>query len=1112
MKKKIFLILTFLFLNYSSVYALLGKTIAPFIGPEPTMGVGVEKAYKPDQSEWFPRIPGPTFFPSPPVAGAPLIVRVPVGSGHFEIPLGKVVMFWRYQHIDYTQSPPAYSDWSDWNQITMADDGNYISSGDEVANDGIFSCIIGADNIKPNTRIQYRFEVYDRMEGTLNKIGYDKGSNTAIESKTPPAATSDLTGPNAHLYWCRVIDDEDDPLTPNIESYSDPGGDAYDQQNGPGFTHLTYEGQNHDVIHHPRKVFVCHVLVNGKYGVIDQNGLPSFAPNNNHCGDPNYEDCHCVFHNMSPSECPAKDPLVGDPNNFSYPHHPRSLYPCGGFPNYPETWTVNPCSNNNSIYYKGCHGNSCHPWTSHAFCTDDNNDQCGSDYGVCSFFGCGDPGDVSKHHPYSLDIQSLDVAMNENNIWIKLKGRRMPDQPFNAGNSCDICELVGMACDIALEIEVNFGIIHFGMCDGRKRWFIYAWGVEIENEGGDKWLALNIPVLGHIMQQLGGVIGSFITLPLPYNGVLLMKSLVDLMNLLNPSPVAPPGSNHITVTLLPAENAIMYEIIRNKYYPAQSAVVVKQKTSDCPCCEERGGCPARVREETSTYKQPAMWIMGANNKMRYKFYAYSMVIPVHYAVQLGIGEQDPKRCQNQGGGFCDCWQLYPPYDDQGNPTEWVCTAQCPYYTASPPDKRESKEMEVPIGLPQVVDETVMGRFYRRAPRTIYVPPDNVACEKPRNIQVQQVGNDFHISWEAPTLYQGNYTFPNGATYPNIWQLRYPDGSVVKTVKGAPIIEAPGYKIDFNPVDLTSSYIPAYPPKIKGGYNIYRRHKKPGATSWSAWKWLNEDRDGNWQYKKDCGSTWASPVGDTDYFKEKTVTHTGGDGRTYTIPAPYGDRRPHRNKGTVNDLIKNHTGTGTETCYIWYRKKVGNDTVWARVQTNYTIAGNTITFIDPQITDPDCLDEDMKHLDGWQYQYKVASCDWPNPWNPNNSLTGANVFYKSQSQGFKDPLCTDYPNNSVESWSYGLLDKVPPYNDPAEIAFATVGITAGGGPPPEIPTGSPDINGDGVVDITDINILVQAFGSKRGDPNWNPNCDMNNDGQITLYDFGIVVKAYTSQGE
>jgi len=49
----------------------------------------------------------------------------------------------------------------------------------------------------------------------------------------------------------------------------------------------------------------------------------------------------------------------------------------------------------------------------------------------------------------------------------------------------------------------------------------------------------------------------------------------------------------------------------------------------------------------------------------------------------------------------------------------------------------------------------------------------------------------------------------------------------------------------------------------------------------------------------------------------------------------------------------------------------------------------------------------------------------------------------------------------------------------------------------------DVNGDGVVDDADLNIVGDAYGSVPGNANWNRNADLNNDGRIDIVDLGIV---------
>ena len=49
----------------------------------------------------------------------------------------------------------------------------------------------------------------------------------------------------------------------------------------------------------------------------------------------------------------------------------------------------------------------------------------------------------------------------------------------------------------------------------------------------------------------------------------------------------------------------------------------------------------------------------------------------------------------------------------------------------------------------------------------------------------------------------------------------------------------------------------------------------------------------------------------------------------------------------------------------------------------------------------------------------------------------------------------------------------------------------------------DVNGDGIVSISDVVIVALAFGSQPSDPNWNPIADLNSDGKVNIIDLVIV---------
>jgi hypothetical protein len=53
----------------------------------------------------------------------------------------------------------------------------------------------------------------------------------------------------------------------------------------------------------------------------------------------------------------------------------------------------------------------------------------------------------------------------------------------------------------------------------------------------------------------------------------------------------------------------------------------------------------------------------------------------------------------------------------------------------------------------------------------------------------------------------------------------------------------------------------------------------------------------------------------------------------------------------------------------------------------------------------------------------------------------------------------------------------------------------------------DMNGDNMIDIKDIAIAAQAFGTTPGHPRWNPKVDMNRDNKINLIDIAAIGKDF-----
>jgi parallel beta-helix repeat protein len=58
----------------------------------------------------------------------------------------------------------------------------------------------------------------------------------------------------------------------------------------------------------------------------------------------------------------------------------------------------------------------------------------------------------------------------------------------------------------------------------------------------------------------------------------------------------------------------------------------------------------------------------------------------------------------------------------------------------------------------------------------------------------------------------------------------------------------------------------------------------------------------------------------------------------------------------------------------------------------------------------------------------------------------------------------------------------------------------------------DVNGDRIVDMTDVGIVLRAYASKTGDPKWNANADVNCDNKVDMSDVGIALRNFNQSEE
>ena len=102
----------------------------------------------------------------------------------------------------------------------------------------------------------------------------------------------------------------------------------------------------------------------------------------------------------------------------------------------------------------------------------------------------------------------------------------------------------------------------------------------------------------------------------------------------------------------------------------------------------------------------------------------------------------------------------------------------------------------------------------------------------------------------------------------------------------------------------------------------------------------------------------------------------------------------------------------------------------------------------------------------------------------------------------DELLASLPE-SVRGIAMSALQQHVPPDDPIKIVITFARATDTG--TPSMLTG--DFNGDGQVGITDFLFFVQAFGTHRGQENFDPKFDLNNDGTVGISDFLIFVDSF-----
>lgn len=117
------------------------------------------------------------------------------------------------------------------------------------------------------------------------------------------------------------------------------------------------------------------------------------------------------------------------------------------------------------------------------------------------------------------------------------------------------------------------------------------------------------------------------------------------------------------------------------------------------------------------------------------------------------------------------------------------------------------------------------------------------------------------------------------------------------------------------------------------------------------------------------------------------------------------------------------------------------------------------------------------------------------------LHSINPYKPNEVKLAKDPpdSVVPIPNSALDGYVVVSTNSDPdPPSDPPS------------NPPPNPPAEkSPDINGDGKVNISDVALVAKAFGSYPGHRSWDDRADLDNDQDVDILDISIVARQFAT---
>lgn len=89
----------------------------------------------------------------------------------------------------------------------------------------------------------------------------------------------------------------------------------------------------------------------------------------------------------------------------------------------------------------------------------------------------------------------------------------------------------------------------------------------------------------------------------------------------------------------------------------------------------------------------------------------------------------------------------------------------------------------------------------------------------------------------------------------------------------------------------------------------------------------------------------------------------------------------------------------------------------------------------------------------------------------------------------------FPRNNVKLGNYTIYSTTF-YQNSLDVDIKTVSVVLLG-----------DLVKDGKIDMRDIGAICNLYGSKEGDPDWNPEADLNSDKIVNMRDIGIICNSF-----